>query len=154
MSKPLVIGIVVGPGVAQTDESEPFTFDMVIPIEAIGEFQISAIGSDGNNNFFGSNKITLQVASSATLESINLIPKDPILFGVGERRNLSALGSFSDGVVCDITSDVEYLTSRPEVVTVSPEGVITSISEGVSTVIAISRSAQIQDSISVRVMAE
>jgi hypothetical protein len=145
--------LLVGPGVAEVDETAPFEFNLTIPSEAVGTFELSAIGSDNDNNFYSSNTVTLQVIPPAILEAITIVPQDAILFAIGENRNLAVLGSYSDGVVRDITSfssGTEYLTSSPEIVTVSPEGVVTSTGAGIATIVA--RNDTIQDSINITVL--
>jgi hypothetical protein len=75
-----------------------------------------------------------------------------VLFGAGRQRALDVLGEFSDDVPRDITAAVlgtEYHSSNTAIVTVSPDGVLTSTGPGVATVSV--RNGPAQDSISVTV---
>jgi hypothetical protein len=73
------------------------------------------------------------------LDSITIIPQDTILFDIGESQAIAVVGSYSDGVLRDITSSTagtQYLTSDASIVTVSPEGVVTAVSAGTATIVA------------------
>ena len=144
--------LLVGPGVALVDAVPPFEFDLVVPNAYAGTFTISAIGNDGMGGFVGSNEVDLLVAPPATLTGVSIIPQNPILLNLGEERNLIVIGGFDDGIdrdISDPSTGTEYLTADTTVVTVSDDGVVTSVGAGVTTVVA--RNGDVQDSISVTV---
>ena len=148
--------LLIGPDVAMTDNEAPFNFPLELPLEAVGNFEISAIGknSDGDvENFFTSNQVSLQAQPNASLESITIVPQDIIFFSANESRNLTILGEYSDDVIRDITdpsTGIEYLSSNPTFVTVSSDGIVESVDLGISTIVA--RLGSVQDSINASVL--
>ncbi len=145
--------LIVGPDVAVVDNVAPFEFDLLIPVDAIGTFGISAVGKQGTDTYYTSNAVTLQVVSTANLQAITLIPEETILFAVGENEDLTVFGSYDDNAVRDITSPdtgTTYFSSDPNIVTVSSEGSSTAVSVGTATIVA--QNGSLQDSVSVNVL--
>lgn len=142
--------ILVGPDVTTVDTSAPFRFNLAIPDDAIGEFQVSAIGKNTSSQFFGSDSVSFFVLSPSTLGAIDLVPEDPFLTGPGTKLQVVALGSFDDGIVRDITSQqlgTEFLSSDPLVASVTHDGVLELHRSGKVTLVA--RNGNVQDSVTV-----
>ncbi len=131
--------ILVAPDIVMVDGSAAFEFDLTIPDDYIGTFEISAAGKDINGEFFKSNTIILQVTTEALLESINVIPKESLMSFIGDTKNLIVFGTFDDGEAREITSSaldfITYTTSNSSIVTVSENGVMTAQGEGDAEVI-------------------
>jgi pimeloyl-ACP methyl ester carboxylesterase len=145
--------LLIGPNTAISDTVAPFVFNLLVPDEAVGAFPLSAFGQNSGGDLFTANVVNLQVTPEAMLDSLTLVPQDTILFAVGESRNLSVLGLFSDAIVRDVTdgaTGTAYLTSDPTIVTVDTDGLITAQGPGTATIIA--RNGQVQNSISVIVL--
>lgn len=144
--------LVTGPGVAEIDDTAPFQVTLQIPEEAIGSFSLTAVGSNSSGDYYTSEDLQLQVTPSGALQSLAVIPQDPILLGPGDMAQIHALGTFADGVVRDLTGSVhgtEYLTTNPQIATVSAEGLVTAVAPGVVALIV--RNGTFQDSVAVTV---
>ena len=130
--------MIVGPGISAIDYVAPFEFDLVIPTTAAGSLPIQAFGASATGGFEESNTVTLSVVGGS-LQLVQIVPKEMILFGPGSTQQLSVLGTFSDGVTRDITdpsTGTRYRTERPAIATVSPAGVVTAGSPGTVNVYA------------------
>jgi pimeloyl-ACP methyl ester carboxylesterase len=145
--------LLVGPGLGAEDPVSPFEFDVVIPDDSLGDFALSAVGVDGAGNLFTSNSVTLRIAATSALQSVDIIPGTVTFVNVGEATALSVLGSFDDGIVRSITGQTTgtiYSVSDPSIASVSPAGVVTAVSGGTTVVVA--RNGSRQDSITVNVL--
>lgn len=126
-----------GPGIALVDTSAPYSFEMVIPLEAQGTIQLSATGRDSSNNFHFSEPISLLVDSTVILTGISVDQTSLVMTKANEQWALTVYGTFSNGSVIDISSANEgttYASLNPAVATVSAEGLITSIASGTTEV--------------------
>jgi hypothetical protein len=56
--------LLVGRGVAQVDDRGPFEFDLTVPLEVAGAFEIFALGKDSSGNFL------VQIQSVSTLRHL------------------------------------------------------------------------------------
>jgi cysteine-rich repeat protein len=130
--------LLVGPAVAVVDAPAPFEFDLIVPNDAAGSFTLTAYGTDGAGSFFGSPAVDLIVTPAATLTGIMLLPQDPILFSLGETRQLSAIGIYNDGIVRVLTSastGTIYLSNDPDLVSVSADGLLSALGVGRTTIV-------------------
>jgi uncharacterized protein YjdB len=73
--------------------------------------------------------------SNATLTSITLTPSSASI-AVGATQPFTATGTFSDGSILDITSQVDWRSSDPLVATVGARGGANGVSSGTSTISA------------------
>ena len=55
---------------------------------------------------------------------ISVLPKNPMLFGEGSEQRLLVIAHQDDGSAEDVTSQAEFRSARPEVATVSDQGVV------------------------------
>jgi len=144
--------LVVGPGVAETDDAAPFQVTIQIPTEAVGSFSLTAVGSNSDGDYYTSGDLQLQVVPPGNLEALRVIPQDPILLGPGDTAQIHALGTFDDQVVRDLTDSAQgttYQISNPQIATVSAEGLVTGLAPGVTALIV--RNGAFQDSVAVTV---
>lgn len=145
--------LVSGPLSAQIDDQAPFDLQFEVPIEAIGDFEMTAVGKNAAGDLFASENITLSVVPPGTLQDIDLLPSEVVLFSRGDTSSLLVLGQFSDGVVRDLSDPAlgtTYLSDDPSIVSVSPDGLLKAERLGITTLIA--RLGAFQDSITVTVV--
>ena len=150
---PVTKVLVAGPDLVVTDDLAPFQFDLTIPEEAAGRFDLFAVGTDGEGAFFGSNDYFLQVDPPADLLALTTLPRDPVLLGPGAGQGLTVLGEFADGATRNVTDPLAGTTFEsddPAVVTVSTDGVLTAVEEGEAGVTVHNR--DLTDEISVTVL--
>lgn len=140
---------------AVVDSAAPFTFAITIPTDWIGEFVIGAAGKDDAGNYALSQDVSLQVQPTAELQTITVWPREIISYSIGEVFDLIAIGTYADDVDRYIsTSDTgtTYRSADPAVASVSAEGFVTI--EGLGTTTVVVSNSTVQDSITVRVLAE
>jgi cysteine-rich repeat protein len=146
--------LVVGPDAAAVDEESPFDLMLQIPEEAVGPYSLTAFASNGSDVAM-SEPVQIIVQTAAILEEIVVLPVDPVLFALGEEKQLAVMGEYSDGVARDLTSPdtgTTYLTSTPETVAVSADGTITALAPGAATVVV--QNGTVQASIGVTSVGE
>jgi pimeloyl-ACP methyl ester carboxylesterase len=133
---------------------EPFQATLTIPLDFIGEYQIDAVGTNVDEDYFTALPVPVQVSTNAVVEEVTLFPTSPVLRGVGTTRSIQVIGRFSDGVSRDITTSAttQYLIDDPSIFTINGDGVITAVSEGISTLVAVS--GDVQDSVTVTILPE
>jgi len=90
---------------------------------------------------------TLTVTSE-TLSSITVTP-DPLTLAIGQKQQMTATGTFSQGTVLDITAYVGWSSDHKRTASVSKTGLVTARKKG-SALIKASKSGQ-QDTASVTV---
>ncbi len=144
--------LLVGPGLSAIDAQAPFTLDLQLPPELVGTFSISAVGSNSLDEFFESDPLELQAEPASMLIGLEIQPMDPILFEVGTTLQAAVLGIYDDDILRDLTSDPDtvFVSLDEEIVTISPAGLITAVSAGITTVLA--QNESVQDSITVTVL--
>ncbi len=126
--------------------------EVTVPEELIGPIEVRAVGKTPEGDVVLSDRITLTVEPTSSLEAVRLHPRRPILFGKGQTLELSLEGSFADGVTRDLTDPVlgtEYLVSDPTVLEVSGS-TVNALSVGAATVVG--RHSGLQDSVTVEVL--
>jgi hypothetical protein len=148
---PVSVAAVVGDSFT-TSETAPFTVTLSVPPEALGATKLVALASNASDQSVVSNLVVLNVKTRAAINRVNVVNRDPFLFGIAKLRHLTVTGIFGDGVTRDITSPAVgtvYRSSNPAIVTVSPDGTVSSVAPGIATVIA--QNGNVQDSITVTV---
>ncbi|MEM8961246.1 MAG: alpha/beta fold hydrolase [Acidobacteriota bacterium] len=142
--------LLIGPTVSMEDDAAPFVFELDLPAELIGEVTFKALGRNGMDEIFESEPVTWIAEPAEALLSLDLRPDQPFLYGGGDSLALEVLGTYTDGVVRDLTSQgMTYLTLDSEIVTIDTAGIVTAVEVGITTVIA--RSGDVQDSVTVYV---
>jgi hypothetical protein len=148
---PVSVAAVLGDSFT-TSETAPFTVTLGVPSEALGATKLVAVASNASDQTLVSNLVVLDVKTRAAIERVNVVNRDPFLFGVGKLRHLTVTGIFSDGITRDITSPAVgtvYRSSNPAIVAVSSDGTVSSVAPGIATVIV--QNGSVQDSITVTV---
>jgi cysteine-rich repeat protein len=133
--------LIVSPGNSVLLEAPPFVASITVPAEAIGTLPLTAVAFYEESNPAFAQIIEMNVAIAATLTSIETTNGDIVLQRPGSKRQLTAMGTFSDGVRRDITQaalGTQYVVSNlnPSAPTVlaSAGGLITAINPGIATV--------------------
>jgi hypothetical protein len=86
---------------------------------------------------YTSDIITLTVISSVTtLSAIAISPSAPAALNAGDTLQFSATGTYSDGSITDITSQVTWASSNTAVVVISTNGLATAVSAGTTAITA------------------
>lgn len=100
-----------------------------------GSTDISATqdGTEGN---------TQLTVTTANLVSIEVLPATPTLF-VSDTQQFTAMGTYSDSSVVDITAAVDWDSSNTTVLGINTSGFATALADGQSTVSATDPSTQI-----------
>ena len=73
---------------------------------------------------------------ATSLTGISLTPSPVIVNEIGETRQLTVVGTFSDGATLPIAQGVTFSSSNPTVATVSGSGLVTGVSIGSATITA------------------
>lgn len=147
----------VGPDAALADATAPFEADLLVPETAVGDFALRAIGADADGNYYVSQPVTYEAQPNASLTGLTILPREAVLFAAGEQRALTVLGQYSDGITRTLapgTDLVTFISSAPQFVGVTPEGVMSAAAPGVSTIVAQVAGEAVQDSITARVAPE
>lgn len=117
----------------------PYSVSFPVPAKALGTMTLKAYAIYPLGGLAISPPITLNVTSTAQLVSLEVLGGDAVIPNVGDTRQLTVLGLYSDGVLRDVSSPARgTLYSRSSlttVATVSAAGVITASGLGVATII-------------------
>jgi pimeloyl-ACP methyl ester carboxylesterase len=135
--------LLVGPSVA-VSQTGSMQIAFPIPKDAIGNYEIEAVGADAAGNFYTATALLLKVTPTASLTSISVMPSDGIALSLNDRRQLSVLGRYSDGVVRDITASAGtvYASSVLTVAQISSGGLVTPQGAG-NTILSITNGASV-----------
>lgn len=123
----------------------PFTGSVEIPDSFLGPLQLIAMGTDGDEAVVFSDPVEVMVATDLTLESIEIVTGHVVMAGPGDERQLLVEGTYSDGVVRNITpayTGTTYQSADPEIVEVTENGVLIPLSEGDTTIVVQNQSQQ------------
>lgn len=148
--------IVAGRDQCLTKTAPPFSFVFQVPLDALGPYDIAALGF-GDNGLVAMDSIQIQVSSSARLIAIRVFPKTMLVAAKGDKANVSALGDYSDGVSRDITSGLcgtKYAIADSAVAAVAGDGVILGKSSGRTTLTISNGAVSVPLQVAVEDMAE
>jgi len=130
--------LIVSEGNSVIIEQPPFTGDIVVPVESIGVVHVAAVAFYGHGGMAFAQRATLNVELTATLTAIEVFGGDVALVRPGRTRQLTIVGTYSDGVRRDITAPelgTRYGSSDlTPVATVSASGLITAVGAGDATI--------------------
>ncbi|MCA1666054.1 MAG: putative Ig domain-containing protein [Thermomicrobia bacterium] len=105
---------------------------------ATGSFTVTVTATDANG-FTGMQQYTLTV-TAAPLTGITLTPPsgagNPPSVKVGQSEQFTATGTYADGSMQNLTNQVQWSSSNPQVVTVDANGKVTGESPGTVTITA------------------
>jgi len=114
-------------------EEAPYTFQFVIPIEAIGPVTIM-VGARDDVGFIASDEVTINIAQIASLIGMALYPDSPLIpMALGSSVPLTVYGLYGDNVSRNITGSgcgTTYSSSSSTIAEVSIDGMITANSAG------------------------
>ena len=113
-------------------ESAPFTANITIPQEAIGQTGIAVVAFAGEDLLAVASTV-VSVSTNAFVTSFKVFPESTLYLRVGEKVNFVVLGSFSDGVDRDITSSqngTAYESTDPAVAFIGVNGLLTAKAPG------------------------
>jgi pimeloyl-ACP methyl ester carboxylesterase len=127
-------------------QAAPFTTSVLIPADAIGTTPVHAIAFYDQGGMAFAEPVNLNVKVDATVKAIQVLNGDQVLQRQGRTRQLTVIGTYSDGIRRNITQAVlgtRYSISQlGPVATVSTNGLITAVNPGDAT-IAITNGAAI-----------
>jgi subtilisin-like proprotein convertase family protein/pimeloyl-ACP methyl ester carboxylesterase len=127
-------------------QAPPFTASVLIPAEAIGITPVSAIAFYDQGRMAFAGPVNLNVKVDAAVTAIQVLNGDQVLQRPGRTRQLTVIGTYSDGIRRDIRQaalGTRYTISQlGTVATVSANGLITAVGPGDAT-IAINNGAAI-----------
>ena len=144
----------IGPDEAIEITAPPFLATLTIPEDFVGTYTVTAIGTNMDEDYYTSPEVTVQVETTVPIDAVKIFPTSPIIKGEGSTRAIQVVGRYNDGVTRDITTHAStiFLVNDPSIFSVDANGVITAVSEGISTLIAIN--GNVQDSVTVTILPE
>jgi len=114
-------------------EQQPYTFQFVIPGDAIGPLTITA-GARDDVGFIASDEVTINIAQIANLIGMALYPDSPLIpMSLGSSVPLTVYGLYGDNVTRNITGSgcgTTYSSLNSTIAEVSIDGMITANSAG------------------------
>jgi hypothetical protein len=144
--------LAIAGGAVERSDTPPFTMSLRVPGDALGPIKLFAIALAADGNVVLSEDVTLNVTTTATISSVNIVTQNPVLFGIHARQQLAVVGHYSDGFTRDITlgsAGTIYRTTNPAIAAVSADGELTAVAPGVVTIAA--QNGNTQDSVTVTV---
>jgi plastocyanin len=119
--------------------SAPATFDHTFTHVGTFVYFCQVHGADAGNGTATGMSGTITVLPTTTLSSIAVSPQNPSI-AAGTTEQFTAMGTFSDGSTQDLTSQVTWSSSNPNVATVAntagQQGLASSIGPGTSSIAA------------------
>jgi PKD repeat protein/pimeloyl-ACP methyl ester carboxylesterase len=106
----------------------PYTTFVIVPLDAYGTFDISALGEGTDGNLYTSS-VTITVNNSAMLEKVDVSPT-ALTMEPGQQISLEVIGSYSDGSTRSLNQKTAYIRSNGDILSVNSSGTITAISIG------------------------
>ncbi len=70
------------------------------------------------------------------VKSIDIFPKNPTVFRLGQKQQFAVLATYADGRVRDVTAETFIDSSNPEVATLDKTGLMTAVRRGETTMLA------------------
>lgn len=83
--------------------------------------------------FGGRNGTTLMTVTEPVLQSITVSPANPSLLTLST-ASFKAVGAYSDGTTPDITSQVAWTSSRPDIATIATSGAAKTLLQGTTSI--------------------
>jgi hypothetical protein len=144
--------------------SAPYPLSNIsIPTDVVGGYNLWAMAVDSDGNVFESNDLPFPVTPPSGYVEVELLPEDRIL-DPNDTVQLEAFARYAGGTeveVTDSSTNTTYAVYPPSadgtVISVTPEGLVTALGNGVATVVASNpdgATSTCSDSIRVRVLPE
>src|SRR5262249_54655793 len=70
------------------------------------------------------------------VRSIEVFPKDPTVYRIGQKQQFAVFATYADGRVRDVTAETFIDSSNTEVATVDKSGLLTTVRRGEATMLA------------------
>jgi hypothetical protein len=123
-------------GISQPQTNPPFQFVFTVPNEVIGPKKLTALGITGPEEGLFSMPVTVDIETSAALETVSVSPKRITLSSLGQQIPITVTGAFADGSVLDITrsSRTTFTSVDATIAQVSSVGVVTALKRGATTI--------------------
>ncbi len=112
----------------------PYATTFNVPVDAYGDFAISALGGGVDGNLY-SDTIKLSVDNKATLQKIDVSPLSLFLNLGMPPMQISVNGTYSDGTIRDLSKAVQgtkYASGNEKILSVDENGLVTPKSTGVA----------------------
>lgn len=112
--------------------SPPYTTQFIVPVDAYGNFVISALGEGTDGNLYAAS-ITININNTAGLDHVTVGP-EALYLDLGQEMAISVTGTYSDGTVRDLSAALNgtvYAGSDDAILTVSGDGMVTPHAVGV-----------------------
>jgi len=106
----------------------PYTTSVIVPLDAYGTFDISALGEGTDGNLYTSS-VTITINNSALLEKVDVSPT-ALSMEPGQQIGLEVVGTYSDGSIRNLNQKTAYLSSNGDILSVNSSGTITANSTG------------------------
>ena len=117
-------------------EQAPYVWAFTVPMDAMGDLIITAAATD-ETGFIGTDAVTINIASSATLTALEIFPDiDPLYLDMGSHEQFTVYGTYSNTNQQDVTAAAEttYQSSNTTVATIDTNGLVTCIGGGETTI--------------------
>jgi len=135
-------------------EGPVFEGELTLPEDFIGELELLAFGVDGSDSFTViDTPVTVNVTVDSALTGLSILNTDMLLFEFDDLRQMYVTGTFADGetrVITDPGTGTVYASAEPDIVEITPDGLVIGLVPGVTTLSA--SNSGFQDSISVEVV--
>ena len=122
---------------AEVLTSSPWSTTLAVSQNALGTAMIRVLAFDADNDPVPRRIPVQVVATTATLRALTVTPSDIGLAAGMLQYQLHVTGHYSDGIDRDITSPAAgtlYEPRDPSIVTVSPNGLLTGVAVGSTTI--------------------
>lgn len=133
-------------------DAPPFEGTITVPQGFLGPLQIGALGKAADGTVSFSDPIEVLIKTDLDVTSIEIVQRNPVLFDHTDRRQLAIMGSFTDGIVRNVThpsTGTVYSSANTSIAKVTENGLLVPVSEGETTIVV--QNGLRQDSITVRV---
>jgi hypothetical protein len=120
--------------------SSPFQFSLAIPSDAdLGANLLTAIGTTTTGQLAMSDPVTVDVERPDFPVGLSANPNQMEFEAIGEALPFTITGTFADGTTADLSasSNTSYSSANSTVVTVDSRGVVTALSPGTTSIIAV-----------------
>lgn len=135
-------------GVTAPQISAPYTFTLTIPTNVVGQKNLTALGILSRENGVFSPTVMIDSETTANATGLNLNLSQINFQHPGQQLSLDVIGTFDDGSNLDITrsSIISYVSGDNTVAAAGPNGVVTAVGSGTTTVTVSygSQSSQVQ----------
>lgn len=111
----------------------PFTTTITVPANAVGQYVVQAFGIDDQFRVAFAADVTVQVSSTAVLQSLEMLNPYLPLTLPNEQSQVRVIGHYDTGITRDLTAagtGTTYTSTDPLVVTVTTSGVVKPVTVG------------------------